>query len=107
MSQSPDRAALSRARSLARLPGRSITTREGVEMAGMSGIRGSRIRSALALPLVVALAGCAAIDFTRVGEAWAKNACLRNPDEVARTRCVDDSGKAYEAARHPATLARE
>jgi len=76
-------------------------------MAGSSGLRRSPFRAAVALPLALALAGCASLDLSRVGEAWAKNECLRNPDEVSRARCVDNSGKAYEASRRQATLAKD
>lgn len=76
-------------------------------MASSSGSRESLFRAAIALPLALALVGCASLDLSRVGEAWARNECLRNPDELSRTRCVDSSGKAYEASRRQATLAKE
>jgi len=61
----------------------------------------------IALAFTLFLAGCAPLELGRIGEAWAKNECLRNPDEVARTRCVDNNTRAYEESRRQSARSKE
>jgi len=70
-------------------------------------LRGGRFPATIALTLTLLLAGCAPLELGRIGEAWAKNECLRNPDEVSRTRCVESSTKAYEESRRQSARSKE
>jgi hypothetical protein len=69
--------------------------------------KGTPIPAIIALPLTLLLAGCAPLELGRIGEAWAKNECLRNPDEVSRARCVESSTKAYEESRRQSARTKE
>jgi hypothetical protein len=68
---------------------------------------GAKFPVVIALPLTLLLAGCAPLDLSRIGEAWAKNECLRNPDEVSRNRCVENSTKAFEQSRRQSAPGKE
>jgi hypothetical protein len=70
-------------------------------------LRESKFPVTIALSLTLLLAGCASLELSRIGEAWAKNECLRNPDEVSRTRCVDNNTRAFEESRRQSTPGKE
>jgi len=73
----------------------------------MYSLRESKFNVTIALSLTLFLAGCTSLELSRIGEAWAKNECLRNPDEAARSRCVDSNTKAFEESRRQSTLGKE
>ena len=73
----------------------------------MFNLRRTKFPVTIALPLALLLAGCASLELGRIGEAWAKNECLRNPDEISRTRCVENNTKAYEESRRQSARSRE
>lgn len=73
----------------------------------MFNLCGAKFLATIALPFTLLVAGCAPFELGRIGEAWAKNECLRNPDEVSRTRCVENSTKAYEESRRQSARSKE
>lgn len=68
---------------------------------------GAKFLATIALSVGLLLAGCAPLELGRIGEAWAKNECLRNPDEISRTQCVENSTKAYEESRRQSARNKE
>lgn len=68
---------------------------------------GRRIAYPLTCALALLLAGCTSVELSRIGEAWARNECLRNPDEVSRSRCVDSNSKAFDESRRQSKAVRE
>ena len=68
---------------------------------------GAKLPVTIALLFTLLLSGCAPFELGRIGEAWAKNECLRNPDEVSQTRCVENNTKAYEESRRQSARSKE